>query len=1043
MTSDERIVENDIGPWQAGTQVRLKSDPGSIGICTGRQRERAGTVMVQATFPALGLTYKPEYELELVIDDDNDLYSLIDQLKFGRVSDLRRNLTRIQLSGRLANVIYSMETTNSDFYAYQYKPVLSFLESPSNGLLIADEVGLGKTIEAGLIWTELRARFDARRLLVVCPAMLCEKWKLELSRRFAVDAEITTAPDTLAALGRPKNEWPDGKAIIAGIQGHRPPRGWDEQEEDDSQVSARHKLARFLNSHAERETLVDLLVIDEAHYLRNPETQTAKLGDLLRAVSEHVVLLTATPINIKDNDLYQLLRLVDPDNFQYRVLFPEVLAANEPLVKARLKALDRSTTEEDIKALLSQARSHHLLTSNRQLELLCSTPMPPAVLNDPSERVRLANRIERVNLLTNVVSRTRKRDVHEFRVIRRAHLEKVQMQPSEAWFYFEVTRAIREYASSRDINDGFLLAPPQRQVSSCMVAAARAWQMNADSDTELLFEALGAEAENDEHKPLLAYIKREVLPGLDIASLEKCDSKYERLRAVLKDYFAKHPTEKVIVFSYYRGTLDYLHERLGKDGMASVKLKGGMQDKQAIIDSFHASKDVRLLLSSEVASEGVDLQFCRVLVNYDLPWNPVRVEQRIGRIDRLGQEAQAINIWNLCCAGTIDERILNRLYDRLHLFERALGGMEAILGEEIQRLTLELLSHHLTPEEEERRIEQTALALERKKMENDELESSASSLIAHGGYILEQVHAAHQFSRRISETDLLVYVRDYLERYAPGHEFAQSGDDPTEIDIRLPADTASRFDEFLKVKRQHGQTRLATAQRIKCRFVNKVGRGTARTDHISQFHPLVRFISDELSQRNEAYFPLIAVRCKQSMMSRAYEPGAYAFVVSLWAFEGIRTDEELTARVVDMAGGRIFSMEESLELVNAARLIGEDWLAAHSVLERDGLRNAIDACSTVAQSDYEKAARIREIENLDRVAFQKESLIKHKERRMKTLHEVRIKHQLNGRGSLVSATEGQIRSLEEKVSLQMERLTSREQFRTSHFEPCAGVIYIV
>jgi len=1042
MTSDQRIAENEISPWQAGTQVRLKSDPGTIGICTGRQRERAGTVMVQATFPVLGMTYKPEYELEPLTDGDIDLYSLIEQLKFGRASDLRRNLTRIQLSGRLANVIYSMETTNSDFYAYQYKPVLSFLESPSNGLLIADEVGLGKTIEAGLIWTELRARFDARRLLVICPAMLCEKWKLELSRRFAVDAEITTSAETLNALSRPKNEWPDGKAIIAGIQGHRPPRGWDEREEANAELSARHKLAHFLNSHAERETLLDLLIIDEAHYLRNPETQTAKLGDLLRAVSEHVVLLTATPINIRDNDLYELLRLVDPDNFQYRALFPEVLAANEPLVKARHKALDKSATEEEIKALLMQAKSHRLLSRNRQLEMLCSAPMPPTLLNDPSERVRLANRIERVNLLNNVVSRTRKRDVHEFRVIRRARLEKVQMQPSEAWFYFEVTRAIREYALSRDINDGFLLAPPQRQVSSCMVAAARAWTMKVDGDAEMLFESLGAEVESEVHKPLLAYIKREVLPKLDVAVLEASDSKYERLRAVLTGYFAKHPAEKIIVFSYYRGTLDYLQERLEKDGVASVKLKGGMPDKQAVIDGFRESSDVRILLSSEVASEGVDLQFCRVLVNYDLPWNPVRVEQRIGRIDRLGQQAEAITIWNLCSAGTIDERILSRLYERLNLFERALGGMEAILGEEIQRLTLDLLSHHLTPEEEETRVEQTALALERKKMENDELESSASSLIAHGGYILEQVHAAHQFSRRISERDLIVYVRDYLERYAPGHEFVQCGDDATEIDIRLPADVAAKLDEFLKVKRQHGQTRLATGQRIRCRFVNKVGRGMGRLEHISQFHPLVRFISTELSQENEAYIPLVAVRCDTSMMPRTYEPGTYVFVVSHWSFEGLRTDEELSARAVNIVCGRMLSMEESLELVNGARLVAEDWLEAHSRLESDELRRAIDACATAVQGDYERAAQMREIENRDRVTFQKESLIKHKERRMKVLREVLIKHQVCGRASLVNATEGQIRSLEEKVSLQMERLTSREEMRTSHFEPCAGVIYL-
>ena len=95
--------------------------------------------------------------------------------RWGHASDLRRNLTHVRLSGRLANVIYSMDVTGTDFYAYQFKPVLKLLNSATSGILVADEVGLGKTIEAGLIWTELRSRFDFRRLMVLCPAVLREK----------------------------------------------------------------------------------------------------------------------------------------------------------------------------------------------------------------------------------------------------------------------------------------------------------------------------------------------------------------------------------------------------------------------------------------------------------------------------------------------------------------------------------------------------------------------------------------------------------------------------------------------------------------------------------------------------------------------------------------------------------------------------------------------------------------------------------------------------------------------------------------------------
>src|SRR4030042_3104024 len=141
---------------EAGQRVRLKSDPGRVGVLTGRFRERNKTLQYQIIFPE-GSSYQPEYEIEVIDSESDDPFILLEKGRFGRVSELRRNLSHIQLSGRLANMVYSMDTTNTDFYAYQYKPVLSFLESPSNGLLIADEVGLGKTIEAGLIWTEAEA----------------------------------------------------------------------------------------------------------------------------------------------------------------------------------------------------------------------------------------------------------------------------------------------------------------------------------------------------------------------------------------------------------------------------------------------------------------------------------------------------------------------------------------------------------------------------------------------------------------------------------------------------------------------------------------------------------------------------------------------------------------------------------------------------------------------------------------------------------------------------------------------------------------------
>src|SRR4029079_849670 len=154
-----------------------------------------------------------EHEIEPLNNLDlQDPFPLVGGERYGRAVDLRRTLTYVHLAGRLANLVYAMGITNTDFYPHQYRPLLTLLDSPVNGLLMADEVGLGKTIEAGLIWTEVRARFDMRRLLVVCPAVLREKWREELRSRFGVDAQIVNAGDLLDALRQPRQQLGEGKA---------------------------------------------------------------------------------------------------------------------------------------------------------------------------------------------------------------------------------------------------------------------------------------------------------------------------------------------------------------------------------------------------------------------------------------------------------------------------------------------------------------------------------------------------------------------------------------------------------------------------------------------------------------------------------------------------------------------------------------------------------------------------------------------------------------------------------------------------------------
>ena len=264
--------------WQPGMQVRLIHNPLRIGMLTDAEpRVRKGRKLYQVRFPdQVDRVY--EDQLEPLPEERMNPLDLLADGKLGTPNDLRRTLTHVRLTGRLADIIYSMEATNTDFYAYQFKPVLKLLQTPTNGLLIADEVGLGKTIEAGLIWTELRSRFNLKRLVVLCPAALREKWRDELTNKMGLSPQICDAKEMLRIL-KDDQAHAKGFAVVASTQGLRPPRGWDDEDEKTSNAA---QLARYLQSMESEERLCDLLVVDEAHHMRNPEAQTNSLGQLMR-----------------------------------------------------------------------------------------------------------------------------------------------------------------------------------------------------------------------------------------------------------------------------------------------------------------------------------------------------------------------------------------------------------------------------------------------------------------------------------------------------------------------------------------------------------------------------------------------------------------------------------------------------------------------------------------------------------------------------------------------------------------------------------------
>ncbi len=934
-----------------GDKVRLIENPSRIGILGNETDGPPNRLRMLVHFIDGDEQFVLKGALEKIETTALGPYEMIATGRYGHVQDLRGLMTYYRLSGKLANLIYSLNITNTQFLAYQFKPVLNFLASPCSGILIADEVGLGKTIEAGLIWTELRARQEAKRLLVVCPAMLREKWQLELSDRFGVKAEIVDAGGLLNQLTLIKDRPHESFALIVSMQGLRPPKNWDD-EEDLSQSSSA-KLARFLNDSDFTEAMIDMVIIDEAHYLRNPETQTYKLGELLRPVTQNLVLLSATPIQLRSRDLFTLLHLLDEDAFPYEYSFERTLQANAPIIQLRDKVLNSVVTQEDFLESIQEALLHRFLDDNEQLNFLKDNPPTEDDLESPAKRSELADKLDKINPLAKVITRTLKRDVQEFRVQRNPVSIKVHMSDVERYFYDAITNEVRDYCHSLDIPTGFMMTSPQREMSSSMAAAFRGWRQMDDAISleeadEVLYENYGSEISDLHAKPRLGpLLTRLVDITQEIGSfsvLYEEDSKYLKLWEQLSLYWRLNPGKKVVLFSFYRKTLQYLGERLKKDGVPSVIVYGGM-DKHAALAQFKDVNGPNILLSSEVASEGVDLQFSSLLINYDLPWNPMRIEQRIGRIDRIGQEAEQILIWNFVYADTIDERVYDRLLDRLNIFQRALGSIEAILGDEIQQLARELLSHKLTPEQEIIRIERARVAIENVNRQQETLENEATQLIAHGDFIQNQVRAAKELGRYVTGENLYAYAKDYLVREFPGTRFTSSFDNQFEVNIDLSVEATISFAEFLAANRLQSSTKLLTTNKPKMLFENKVGKTPPTIEKVTQEHPLIRFVAEQIKRnaKGVGYHPVSAIDLHHEY-AQTFEDGDYVYAVSRWTISGSREIERLEYVVFDVNRNTLITGDQAEHLVNIAAMLGEDWLAVRNLLDHSSIANIFEEC---------------------------------------------------------------------------------------------------
>jgi hypothetical protein len=559
--------------------------------------------------------------------------------------------------------------------------------SPWSGLLIADEVGLGKTISALHVLRRLHAIGESGAVLVAVPGGLRLKWLQEMFHRCdLLGYEADTGVKLRLAFDRVR----EGEPLVI-VTSHG--------------ILRQAKLLQELMDEGPPEFL--LTIIDESHHCRNPRSRLHDAVQLLTLHSRQTLFLTATPVNLSNEELWVQLSLLAPDRWPDHGSFERTM---RPMGFLNTALDATSRTEPDLDGALDALNALSEtpgFAGDPRLDTardICADPLGWVGNRIDERRREVADLIRELRPLNELVVRTRRRDLDLKLATREALTLDVSMKPAE-WRLYEAARrwTWRLMQLRHPDSDRFdwALVIPERMASSSLPAFARhvQTQLRDAARNVLDFGAEGGDELDDatmreaEHRLLNRFGDLDEL--IDAADdLGDVDSKYEAMRTWMLASLAEDDDGGVLLFSHFRGTLAHLKARLTADGVSCEVLSGStkMADRDTLRNQF-ANGEFDVLLSSEVGSEGLDQQHCHRLVNYDLPWNPMRIEQRIGRLDRFGQEAEVITILNLAVEGTIDAAILNRLYKRIRLFEDSIGMLDPMLGKAMRLVAQTELRH--------------------------------------------------------------------------------------------------------------------------------------------------------------------------------------------------------------------------------------------------------------------------------------------------------------------------------------------------------------
>jgi superfamily II DNA or RNA helicase len=754
------------------------------------------------------------YKLEVVLNDTGEFRTpqiSEEQLQQVEVVNQRPEI----LSGNPEEFFLNIEA-NRIRLAHQFDPMLAVsvsqvdplphqieavyhhaLQMPRMRFLIADDAGAGKTIMAGLILKEMQQRGLVERVLVVAPGHLKYQWQREMKERFNTPFKLVNRQVVRASWG--ENVWEEHPRAIASI---------DFLKQDDIKQTLRN--SRW-----------DLVIADEAHKMsayayetkertKIDKTARYKVGEVLSDRSEHMLFLSATPHKGDEENFRLFLDLLRPGFFAKTELLQESVERKEnPLFIRRLK--------EDMKTFDGKPLfpPRHVKTAPFRL-----TNQEMRLYNEVTSYIRnyydQAKEKRHIAFAMVILQRRLTSSVH-------AILSSLQRRKTKLQEYLQypdkIAQQEEEYREVAELTEEEIADLPEEERDEVEQKLEEMTIARNIDDVEREVDGLNSLIEQAER------VKEQEL-----------ESKLQKLR---DDILAQLDGRKLLIFTEHKDTLFYLEERLKQWGYSVTLIHGGMHLDARIKAEEEFEHESQIMVATEAAGEGINLQFCSLMVNYDIPWNPNRLEQRMGRIHRYGQDKE-VYIWNLIAQDTREGQILEKLFAKLDRMQKALGTDRVfdIIGDIIPGTNLnDLLKNAILEqrqmEEIEFEIEQVDEETTRETLERVFMSSLATEHIDYTGLLEEQVKAEE--NRLVPE-----YVRDFFLR---GFDYV--GGSLTEIDKGVRIDSVPY--EMRRRNEDSGFTnRYGTVRReySKVTFKKEVARRNSDYEYVAPGHPLLESLND-------------------------------------------------------------------------------------------------------------------------------------------------------------------------------------------------------